>query len=193
MTQINVIGGGLAGLVAAISCAEQGASVHLFEAHDELGGRARSMDGPYKANLGPHAILASSPLWSWLGDRDLLIASDSKGAVRLRSLHDPSRQPSALVGGRDGMGAVAPEPGGDHLFTVDAWGANESGQLGTGDNQESVVPLAVKGLTGATAIAAGKEHALALLSNGTVKAWGNNEDGQLGDQGQARDSRCKVI
>ena len=56
MHEITIIGGGVAGLTAAITCAEQGATVSLFEAHDELGGRARSTDGRYKANLGPHAI-----------------------------------------------------------------------------------------------------------------------------------------
>ncbi|MFL5829829.1 MAG: NAD(P)-binding protein, partial [Solirubrobacteraceae bacterium] len=56
--EINVVGGGLAGLIAAITCAEAGAPVRLLEAHEELGGRARSMPGPYKANLGPHALLS---------------------------------------------------------------------------------------------------------------------------------------
>ncbi len=69
---VTVIGGGLAGLTAAISCAEQGAPVRLIEAHRELGGRARTTDGPYRANLGPHAILSSSPMWRWLGARELL-------------------------------------------------------------------------------------------------------------------------
>ena len=32
-TRVQVIGGGLAGLVAAISCAEAGAEVTLYEAH----------------------------------------------------------------------------------------------------------------------------------------------------------------
>ena len=50
---VTVVGGGLAGLVASIACAERGASVRLVEAHDELGGRARSTDGPYRANLEP--------------------------------------------------------------------------------------------------------------------------------------------
>jgi hypothetical protein len=72
MDTIKVIGGGLAGLTAAITAAEDGASVRLLEAHDELGGRARSTEGPYKANLGPHALLCNSPFWAWLGDRDLL-------------------------------------------------------------------------------------------------------------------------
>jgi phytoene dehydrogenase-like protein len=42
MADITVIGGGLAGMVAAIAAAEQGAKVHLYEAHQTLGGRARS-------------------------------------------------------------------------------------------------------------------------------------------------------
>jgi NAD(P)-binding Rossmann-like domain len=75
MDEIKIIGGGLAGLTAAISAAERGDTVRLLEAHQELGGRARSTSGPYKANLGPHALLSNSPFWAWLGERDLLPAS----------------------------------------------------------------------------------------------------------------------
>ncbi|HEX9482053.1 MAG TPA: NAD(P)-binding protein [Solirubrobacteraceae bacterium] len=71
--EITVVGGGLAGLVSAISCAEAGASVHLLEAHDRLGGRARSTEGPYKANLGPHALY-TGPFWNWMKERSLLPA-----------------------------------------------------------------------------------------------------------------------
>src|SRR5690348_15776441 len=72
MEQITIIGAGVAGLTAAITCAEQGASVQLLEAHDTLGGRARSTDGPYKANLGPHAIYRGGSLWNWLSERELM-------------------------------------------------------------------------------------------------------------------------
>jgi phytoene dehydrogenase-like protein len=74
MSQITVVGGGLAGLTAAIECAEGGAQVRLLEAHDELGGRARSAEGQYKANLGPHALYNDGLLWQWLAERDLLPA-----------------------------------------------------------------------------------------------------------------------
>jgi phytoene dehydrogenase-like protein len=74
MSQITVVGGGLAGLTAAIACAEGGAKVRLLEAHAELGGRARSADGPYKANLGPHALYSDGSLWQWLAERNLLPA-----------------------------------------------------------------------------------------------------------------------
>lgn len=72
--EITVIGGGLAGLTAAIACAEGGAPVRLLEAHEELGGRARSAAGPYKANLGPHVIYKDGAFWRWLDERDLLPA-----------------------------------------------------------------------------------------------------------------------
>ncbi len=71
--QITIVGAGIAGLVAAIACAEEGAKVRLLEAHEQLGGRARSTDGPYKANLGPHAIYKQhDSLWGWMEERDLL-------------------------------------------------------------------------------------------------------------------------
>ncbi|HYV14468.1 MAG TPA: NAD(P)-binding protein [Conexibacter sp.] len=72
MTEITVVGGGIAGLVAAISCAEQGAPVRLLEAHGQLGGRGRSSDGPYITNFGPHALYKNGTLWAFLQQRDLL-------------------------------------------------------------------------------------------------------------------------
>ena len=74
MQPITVIGGGVAGLTAASTCAEKGAAVRLFEAHEELGGRARTSEGPYKANLGPHAVYKGGSLWNWLCERDLMPA-----------------------------------------------------------------------------------------------------------------------
>jgi alpha-tubulin suppressor-like RCC1 family protein len=72
---------------------------------------------------------------------------------------------------------------------VVAWGKNDFGQLGNGTTTESLVPVAVSGLSGVTAVAAGNTSAdngfspfsVALLSGGTVRAWGGNNEGQLGD------------
>ena len=44
-----------------------------------------------------------------------------------------------------------------------------------------IKPVQVSGLTGATQVAAGGYHALAVKSDGTVWAWGFNAWGQLGD------------
>lgn len=66
------------------------------------------------------------------------------------------------------------------------WGNNGLGQLGIGTSVMSSTPTLVKGLngsgkiTGVTAVAAGSNHTLALLSTGEVLAWGDNSKGQLG-------------
>jgi alpha-tubulin suppressor-like RCC1 family protein len=66
--------------------------------------------------------------------------------------------------------------------TVMACGDNRDGELGTGSTAaDSPVPVQVPGLSGVTAIAAGGEFSLALLSNGTVMSFGTNNNGQLGD------------
>lgn len=85
-SEITVVGGGLAGLTAAIACAEGGSPVRLLEAHDALGGRARSAPGPYKANLGPHVIYKDGRFWKWLRERDLLppFAAPPLAGIRFR-------------------------------------------------------------------------------------------------------------
>ncbi|MFF9913746.1 NAD(P)-binding protein [Streptomyces sp. NPDC013457] len=69
---ITVVGGGFAGLTAAITAAESGAAVTLHEAHEALGGRARTAGGPYRTNEGPHALYRKGPHWTWLAQRDLI-------------------------------------------------------------------------------------------------------------------------
>jgi alpha-tubulin suppressor-like RCC1 family protein len=68
-----------------------------------------------------------------------------------------------------------------HHYRVVDWGQNASGQLGDGGFEQSDVPVPASGLNFVTAIAAGRRHSLALLSNGTVMAWGYGGSGQLGD------------
>ncbi|MYR79645.1 NAD(P)-binding protein, partial [Streptomyces sp. SID5466] len=69
--RIHIVGGGLAGLTAAITAAESGARVTLHEGHRALGGRARTAEGPYLANEGPHALYHRGPFCTWLARRDL--------------------------------------------------------------------------------------------------------------------------
>lgn len=71
MQEITVVGGGLGGLTAAVAAAEQGLGVRLLEAKPHLGGRARTADGPFRANWGPHVIYSDGPLWRWLDERGL--------------------------------------------------------------------------------------------------------------------------
>lgn len=72
MHRITVIGGGFAGLTAAITAAEAGAKVTVHEAHHTLGGRARTAEGPYRTNDGPHALYNGGPHWTWLRRRGLV-------------------------------------------------------------------------------------------------------------------------
>ena len=67
-----MVGGGFAGLVAAITCAEAGRQVRLLEAHHTLGGRARATTPPYVAHDGPHVLYCDGPWWRWLAERDLI-------------------------------------------------------------------------------------------------------------------------
>jgi phytoene dehydrogenase-like protein len=68
---VTIVGGGIGGLCAAIACAERDTNVTLFEARSRLGGRARSTDGEFVANYGPHVLYDDGPFWRWLGERGL--------------------------------------------------------------------------------------------------------------------------
>ncbi|MFF4750717.1 NAD(P)-binding protein [Streptomyces sp. NPDC002514] len=88
--RITVVGGGFAGLTAAITAAEAGAKVTVYEAHHTLGGRARTAEGPYRTNEGPHALYSGGPHWTWLKRRGLLgplAPLPALEAARLRLRH----------------------------------------------------------------------------------------------------------
>jgi alpha-tubulin suppressor-like RCC1 family protein len=90
------------------------------------------------------------------------------------------------VGVKGLSGVVALPNGGEGMAllsdgTVMDWGLNSVGELGNGTiglGNSSDAPVAVRGLSGVTAIAGGFESRLALLSDGKAMAWGG---GILGD------------
>ena len=63
--------------------------------------------------------------------------------------------------------------------TVQCWGAGTQGQLGTGVLADSITPLAVPGIIGATAIRAQENHTCVVTPAG-VWCWGTDYAGQLG-------------
>lgn len=65
--------------------------------------------------------------------------------------------------------------------TVWSIGSNNHGQLGIGKSDNEIhEPVMVPGLSKVKAVAAGANHSVALLQNGTVWTWGGNDSGQLG-------------
>jgi alpha-tubulin suppressor-like RCC1 family protein len=98
--------------------------------------------------------------------------------------------PVPVSGLSSGVSAIALEIGRGFPYTcalldsggVKCWGDNIFGELGDGTTTERHTPVAVAGLsTGVQGLAAGGDHACALLSSGGVKCWGANGFGQLGD------------
>lgn len=129
--------------------------------------------------MAPAAMAAALTL-STLGTAAApAMAATHRGAAALRKDH------AVAVGGLHGVTAVSAGIG---FFLallktgqVEAWGANQVGQLGDGTTTNSATPVTVKGLSHVTAISAGGFASVALLSNGTVIAWGSDRFGQLGD------------
>ena len=65
--------------------------------------------------------------------------------------------------------------------TVSCWGSGWDGQLGQGDTTSRLLPVAVRGITDAVALAAGAEHTCVVHSDRGVSCWGANRLGRLGD------------
>lgn len=84
-----------------------------------------------------------------------------------------------------GAGKLAMSPGHTLMIGDDgsvwAWGQNEFGQLGIGNNVEQLIPVKISGLADITAVAVGDNHSLALDQDGNVWAWGRNNLYQLGN------------
>lgn len=85
---------------------------------------------------------------------------------------------SQVVTGRNRWACALTTAGG-----VKCWGNNEFGLRGTvNSNTLLTTPSEVSGLTsGVVQLAAGRDHACALLSSGGVKCWGDNQFGALGN------------
>jgi alpha-tubulin suppressor-like RCC1 family protein len=67
------------------------------------------------------------------------------------------------------------------------WGENDDGQLGNGNVNPHTFAVTVRNgsntgpLRGVVQVAAGDDHACALLTNHQVRCWGDNSDGQVGN------------
>lgn len=65
--------------------------------------------------------------------------------------------------------------------SVQCWGNNRHGELGSNQVAVAVTPIAVPGITSAIDISVGYTHSCALLADGTIECWGDNSVGQVGN------------
>jgi len=143
---------------------------------------------PVKGLTGVKAISAGATFSLALLENGTVMAWGDNEAGQLGSGKAGNSTTPVAVKGLKGVTAIS--AGGDFALalmsdgTVQSWGSNEFGQLGAEGNEEeagSNVPVPVAGLTGVAQVAAGANHALALLEGGTVMAWGEDAYGELGN------------
>ena len=122
------------------------------------------------------ASAANGSVWVW-GDNEMGQFGDSSYS----RITTPVRV--ANLGGLSGFSVgdnhvLANDPGGGRVW---GWGANDKGQLGTGETSDRAAPTTVPGLTGVVQVSAGPEYSVALGADGSVWTWGSNGSGQTGN------------
>ncbi|MFO0591245.1 MAG: hypothetical protein U0441_27105 [Polyangiaceae bacterium] len=127
------------------------------------------------------ALLTSTELFCW--------GSNTHGQLGTGDTNDapiPTRVPLANV--KEVAAGGPPEDGEKgHTCAIDGagnlscWGLNASGELGTGDFQETTLPPVAPALTGAKKVAAGAAFTCAIGSDDLAVCWGANLYNQLGD------------
>jgi len=123
------------------------------------------------------ALLGSGAVYVWGRNNSGQLGLGDGNARATPALVTLPRPAVAIAAGRDHSVVVLDDG------RVFAWGTNTLGQLGTPGRTFafSSTPLAVPGLATARSVAAGNDHSLALLADGSVWAWGANASGQIGN------------
>lgn len=126
------------------------------------------------------AVANDGAVWAWGSNSSGQFCNGTTAATNATPV-----QVAALAG------AAAVVAGYDHTAivkndtTVWSCGSNASGQLGNGaaiPGASSSTLVQATGLTGVTALAAGNQGTLAVMTDGTLRSWGSNTNGQLGDK-----------
>ena len=104
------------------------------------------------------------------------------------SMDQPNQTLPTKVNGLGNKECTAVCIGGFHMMVIDddqkvwSWGRNNRGQLGLGEGTSGDYgkPQPLSTLTNIVALAAGRQHSLALNERGEVHSWGCGRDGALG-------------
>lgn len=123
------------------------------------------------------ALRADGTVWAW-GLNDSGQLGDGTTTLRTSPVQVPGLTDVMAISAGNNQSAALRSDG-----TVWTWGLNSTRQLGIGTQGgfQGLVPVQVPGLSGGTAVGAGVEHAVAVLSDGTALAWGGNLWDQIGD------------
>jgi len=131
------------------------------------------------------ALRDDGSVWCWgrLGDtgNDLGGTTSPTAVAGLAGVESLSLAPNGGTGTSSTQSCGVRQDG-----TAYCWGANDYGQLGTGDQMDTRRPVDVMGLTGTSLLAAGGRHTCALTTDGATHCWGF--PGWVGD-GNASDDR----
>jgi alpha-tubulin suppressor-like RCC1 family protein len=132
------------------------------------------------ADLGPsYALGDDGNAYAW-GLNSMGQLGDGTTTNRLTPVRvaAPAGVTFTELSGGEGF-AIALDPNGQAY----SWGQGPYGQLGDGDTQSRIAPVAVQMPAGVTFtdVDAGSYHALAVGSDGLVYGWGYNGHGRVGD------------
>ncbi|KIC48030.1 Ig-like domain-containing protein [Tateyamaria sp. ANG-S1] len=100
---------------------------------------------------------------------------------------EEARTTATKIEALDDIDVIGIENGNGTSFAIAAdgtlygWGSNTNGQLGTGDQEERLVPTEISALSNETvvAVSAGVTHTLVLTADGEVYGFGSNTDNQV--------------
>jgi len=125
------------------------------------------------------ALRQDGTVWAWGANDDGQLGSRPSDRPRATPSAVPTLRHVAAVAAGAGFSVVLKDDG-----TVWTWGLDDRGQLGLGAHAAARIvsaPTRVPGLSDIIAIAAGRDHCLALGRDGAVYAWGDDRLGELGN------------
>lgn len=125
------------------------------------------------------AVLETGELFCWGENTSGQLGVGDSMARTAPALVDLADVVEVSAGGLPGDKSVAHTCARTSTNQVRCWGANDSGQLGTGNTDPQATPALVSTLSGVKGIAAGGAFTCAIQSDSGVACWGANDAAQL--------------